>query len=432
MPEACNLLVDNDLYKPRNPRKNVYYRCIEDHFEQVKGVWEEKYQRTYGFWRSFIKDVIYKYLDCGDFHFGFARVRCDACHHEYLLPFSCKCRHFCPSCHQKRVVEFGEWLYREVLKQVPHRQWVFSIPKRLRIYFMYDRGLLKKLSQGAWRVLSSYLKQGVSYDDANPGAVIAVQTFGDFLNFNPHLHIIATDGCFYGAGGFMVGPEPNPKELEEAFRLEVFKLLKTEGKITDLVIENMMTWHHSGFNVYGGKTIRPSDQEGIERLAQYIVRAPISQERMLYISAFESTDGVARIIYDAKDGSASKTFLALDWVAQLITHIPNKGEQLVRYYGYYSNKSRGLRKKTDTDEQVPALVESEISKKEFRKNWARLIQKVYYVDPLLCPRCQGSMRIISFIESPETIKKILVHLDLWETQNHDPPPDKVKYSGTIF
>ncbi len=70
-------------------------------------------------------------------------------------------------------------------KNVPHRQWVFSIPKRLRIYFMFDRKLLAKLSQCAWQVLSSYLKQGVIYDDANPGAVIAVQTFGDFLNFNP-------------------------------------------------------------------------------------------------------------------------------------------------------------------------------------------------------------------------------------------------------
>ena len=74
---------------------------------------------------------------------GFARVRCDHCGHEYLLAFSCKRRHFCPSCHQKRVVEYGEWLLTEILKQVPHRRWVFSIPKRLRIYFMYDRRLQK-------------------------------------------------------------------------------------------------------------------------------------------------------------------------------------------------------------------------------------------------------------------------------------------------
>jgi uncharacterized OB-fold protein len=50
--------------------------------------------------------VIYRYLDCGDLHLGFARVRCCDCGHEYLLPFSCKRRHFCPSCHQRRVVEF--------------------------------------------------------------------------------------------------------------------------------------------------------------------------------------------------------------------------------------------------------------------------------------------------------------------------------------
>jgi hypothetical protein len=52
-----------------------------------------------------VMDVIYKYLDCGDLHQGFARVKCDDCNHEYLLPFSCKRRYFCPSCHQKRVVE---------------------------------------------------------------------------------------------------------------------------------------------------------------------------------------------------------------------------------------------------------------------------------------------------------------------------------------
>ncbi|CAB1063048.1 hypothetical protein D1BOALGB6SA_7831 [Olavius sp. associated proteobacterium Delta 1] len=43
------------------------------------------------------------------------------------------------ACHQKRVVEFGEWLCQEVVKAVPHRQVVLSIPKTLRLYFLYDR-----------------------------------------------------------------------------------------------------------------------------------------------------------------------------------------------------------------------------------------------------------------------------------------------------
>ena len=205
----------------------------------------------------------------------------------------------------------------------------------------------------------------------------------------------------------------------------MLKLLKDAGKINDLVIENMMGWYHSGFNVYCGTVINPFDQEGLERLAQYIIRAPISQERMAYVPASEALDGVARVIYKAKDGRTTKTFLAMDWLAHLITHIPNKGEQLVRYYGYYSNKARGMRKKTDTDMLVPALIDTEISKKEFRKNWSQLIQKIYHADPLVCPKCSGKMRVISFIEEPDVIKAILLHLDLWVDRNHDPPVGKI-------
>ena len=67
---------------------------------------------------------------------------------------------------------------------------------------LMDRRLLAKLSQCAWKVLSRYLKQTVAYEDAVPGAVIAVPSFSDFLGFNCHLHVIDTDGCFYGNGSF--------------------------------------------------------------------------------------------------------------------------------------------------------------------------------------------------------------------------------------
>jgi hypothetical protein len=159
----------------------------------------------------------------------------------------------------------------------------------------------------------------------------------------------------------------------------------------------------------------------LENLAQYIIRASFSQERMTYIAACDSADGMAKVIYESKDGKATKTFDALDWLAQLVTHIPNKGEQMVRYYGYYSNKSRGLQKKEGTDNEVPALIESEVSSQQFRKNWARLIQIIYNVSPLLCPKCLGSKRIIAFNEDNEAIKKILKHLDLWNVKRKPPP-----------
>ncbi|MEE9302938.1 MAG: hypothetical protein V3U84_04045, partial [Thiotrichaceae bacterium] len=89
--------------------------------------------------------------------------------------------------------------------------------------------------------------------------------FGPVLSpyLNPHLHVLATDGCFYNDAAFMVCPPPDNGELEKLFRYEVFKMLKGEGKITDVIIENMMNWRHSGFNVYCGKAIWPHNEQGL-------------------------------------------------------------------------------------------------------------------------------------------------------------------------
>jgi ribosomal protein S27E len=170
---------------------------LPDHCESFEQVYEDRFERQYGFYCPYVKQVIYRYLDCGILHHGFARVRCEDCGHEYLLAFSCKRRHFCPSCHQKRVGEFGEWLCREVLKAVPHRHVVLSIPKILRRYFLYDRKLLSELSRCGWEALKSFFKTITRDQKAVSGAVVAIQTFGEFLGFHPHLHILVSDGCFH-------------------------------------------------------------------------------------------------------------------------------------------------------------------------------------------------------------------------------------------
>jgi hypothetical protein len=127
------------------------------------------------------------------------------------------------------------------------------------------------------------------YDDAKAGAAVAVQSFGDFQNFHPHLHVLATDGCFYNDAAFMVCPPPDTVELEKLFRYEVFKMLKAEGKINDVVIENMMNWRHSGFNVYCGKAIWPHNEDGLENLARYIIRASFKADADTQLTVFDSS-----------------------------------------------------------------------------------------------------------------------------------------------
>jgi hypothetical protein len=105
---------------------------------------------------------------------GFALVRCDACGHEYLLAFSCKRWHRRLSCHQKRIVEFGQWMAEEVAEAVPHRHWVFSIPKIVPLSFLYERKPLCQLSRCALEFLKKYFQEALRAADAVPGAVIVM------------------------------------------------------------------------------------------------------------------------------------------------------------------------------------------------------------------------------------------------------------------
>lgn len=104
-------------------------------------------------------------------------------------------------------------------------------------------------------------------------------------------------------------------------------------------------WRHSGFHAFSGNRISPRDKTAMENLACYIIRPSFSQERMRYL------DQEAQVVYNSKacpghrSGDCKKTtiFSTMEWLAAMCSHIPNKGEQMVRYYGYYSNVSRGKR-----------------------------------------------------------------------------------------
>lgn len=85
---------------------------------------------------------------------------------------------------------------------------------------------------------------------------------------------------------------------------------------------------------------------------------------------------------------------------------------MVCYYGRYGNASGGHRQKKNLDDLISSILEPEELKPN--RTRARLIQKIYEVDPLTCPRCQGQMRIFAFIEDEEVIEKTLKHLGLWD------------------
>jgi len=402
-------------YRRRKPQYSPYYQCIEDYYGQFKRSYDRNFSQKYGYLRSHIEKVIYQYLDCGILHNGFARIKCRTCGHERFLAFSCRRRHFCPSCHAKRCIEFGEWLCGNVLKKVPHRHFVFSMPKILRIYFLFNRSLLKELSRISWEVIGDYYRSTCRKDDGKPAAVAVIQTFGDYLSFNPHMHILTADGCFSGDGFFYVPSiDIDTASLEKLFVHKIFKMLLKKGLITERVIELISSWRHTGFSVYSGKRIYPKDKISTENLARYIIRASFSQERMKYYP------DRPMVTYESKYGKDLAEFEPLEWLAALVSHIPDRGAQTVHYYGRYSNATRGKLKKEDTEPQYH-IIEDE-TPGTLNRSWARLIQKIYEVDPLACSKCGGTMRVIAFIEDYKIVKKILDYVGIYEFGKKRAPP----------
>ena len=149
---------------------------------------------------------------------------------------------------------------------------------------------------------------------------------GEHVGFHPHCHVLCTDGCFYGKGVFRVAPRFDSKGLKAIFEHTVFRMLLSKGKITQHLVAMLRSWRHLGFQVYVGPRIQPGEEEATENLARYIIRAFFSPERMTYLQE------ESKVLYQSKDGKMEKTFDALEWLAAMTSHVPNKGEQMVSYY----------------------------------------------------------------------------------------------------
>jgi hypothetical protein len=117
-----------------------------------------------------------------------------------------------------------------------------------------------------------------------------------------------------------------------------------------------------------------------------------------------------------------------EFVAPVLVQIPDPRRHLVRYYGAYSNRARGQRRKAESrlegngsgeaEEPIPPPPE----RAALRRRWANLIRRVYEVDPLVCPRCGAEVRVIGFITETKVIKRMLDHIRKRDKVSRSPPP----------
>ena len=382
------------VYRPRRPRASPLWQVVHHCWSDFETGYEKRHRPIHGPLRRDAVDVVRQFHRCGDLAAGFTRLQCPDCGHERLLAFTCKTRHFCPSCHQRKVRSTGDWIARVLCFDVPHRQFavpcghsrhfgralslrlsVFTMPKPLRGIFRKRRKLLDHLFTTAIESLRDWMRVRLELPDGQLAAVAAVQTFGDYLNFHPHLHVLAASGLVDREGRFHVLPvekrrgteafwtiersemdepkvrpkgkaqpqskaKPKPagrarragranqriEPLAELFRHRFLALLRDEKLISERKLRQLLAWTHSGFSLdAGGKPVAPHDVEGRKRLAEYLLRAPFSLEKITW------NESTGKVIYRSKRSWHTKRnfqiFEAVDFLAATVEHIPPKGQQ---------------------------------------------------------------------------------------------------------
>jgi hypothetical protein len=129
-------------YNPRHPERTLLYKTVAEHFEtwfDLASAGQFDGRGVHHTPAPYLEKAFRKYLECGIFAHSFARVRCDDCGDDFLVAFSCKGRGVCPSYNTRRMAEAAAHLCDHVFPRLPVRQWVLSVPKRIRYYLQRDK-----------------------------------------------------------------------------------------------------------------------------------------------------------------------------------------------------------------------------------------------------------------------------------------------------
>jgi ribosomal protein S27E len=203
--------IDPPGYARHRPEATLLYQLVERHYPELVAAREAAGRAL----PKYVQEEFAAYLTCGRLEHGFLRVRCESCHAEKLVAFSCKRRGFCPSCGARRMTDSAALLADEVLPAKPIRQWVLSLPLPLRFLLATDPKALTHVLGIVYRTISAHLlkKARLTRASGATGAVTLIQRFGSALNLNIHFHLLVLDGAYLlgtesgaGTGGFWLAP----------------------------------------------------------------------------------------------------------------------------------------------------------------------------------------------------------------------------------
>jgi len=448
------------LYVRHRPERTLLYQIVDEYYPAFKQHLESQDASLPGY----VEQALEEYLKCGRLEHGFLRVRCDSCHAEHLVAFSCKRRGFCPSCGVRRMAESAALLVDEVFPEQPVRQWVLSVPYPLRFLFASRPEVMGKVLGIVYRCIATHVihKAGFTRSTAQTGAVTLIQRFGSALNLNIHFHMLFLDGVFTERteDGLRFHPTkaPSAAELSDlahtlAFRigryLECRGLLERDAENSYLVGDEIdagplsqlqgasityrvaigpqhgrkvftlqalpanddLTYNEAGkvagFSLHAGVAARADQRDKLERLCRYICRPAVSERRL-------SLTSNGNVRYELKtpyrDGTTHVIFEPLDFIGKLAALVPPPRANLTRFHGVFAPNSRyraqvtpAKRGRGSQRRAKGDLNEPTPVERRAAMTWAQRLKRVFNIDIETCPVCAGAVQIIACIEDPHTL-----------------------------
>jgi hypothetical protein len=456
----------------RRPETTVLHRVVR---RQLPVFLARADADTDGGLPRFVRREFAQYLDCGMLWKGLARVHCLDCGKDDLVAFACKGRGFCPSCGGRRMADTAAFLVDRVLPRVKVRQWVLSLPYRVRLLCAYEPWICTWVRRVFVTAVLGLLRrrakaQGVR--DGRSGAVVFAQRFDSALRLNLHFHALVLDGVYERESGFVTalqlgdsdvawlvrriatrvirglrrrGRWPDPEAdvehaADEPWLLQcqaaavqglaafgpqagarVQRVVEETAECQDFV-RGRLCAECEGFSLHAKVTVGACARERLEKLCRYVARPSLSQERLT-----ELPDG--RVVYELKrrwrDGTTHVVMTPQVLLERLAALVPRPRRHLVTYHGVLGPAAKSRREVVPSAQQgkgsgacAHARDEREPSgehappRPRRRYPWAELMRRVFAQDVLVCRFCGGPRRVLDFVVEPDALRRILGHLGL--------------------
>jgi len=327
-----------------------------------------------------------KIMKCQTKELGWSLFFCRTCERFKYVYHTCKSR-FCNSCGIKYAKERAAAISKKCIN-CKHRHLVFTIPEELRDLFRKDRKLLNLLFKAASETLIGYFHNLNKTQKYTPGIISVLHTFGRDMKWNPHIHVLCTEGGLGNIDVFKHITHINYNALRRRWQAILLNMLEDAlGKENFRVLKNMIyAKTQNGFYVRAKPNIKGKIKDGIKYIVRYTGRPVMAQSRIVNYDGKNVTFWYER----HEDGErVEETISAFEFIKRLIIHIPDIGFKMIRYSGIYTSHKHKF-----YDKMILMFNKQQIYVLDTLNRWQASIMHDFKYNPLTCQYCNSKMELV--------------------------------------